>query len=326
MSNVLVYAEQQNGQFKKWAFEAVAEGKRIAEQLNGECVAVVIGNGINEMASTLAHYGADKILVADDNQLTEYSAENYTAILTNAVKQVNATVIFLSASVQGRDLAPRLGVKLEAGVATDCIEFSVNGEALEIVRPVYASKAYAIVEIETAIKIATLRPNNFLAGEPDSAKSAPVETITTPLSEPRTKVRETKTSSGDKIELTEADIIVSGGRGLQEAEHYKLVEDLAKQLGAAAGASRAIVDAGWISHDHQVGQTGKTVSPALYIALGISGAIQHLAGMSSSKCIVAINKDPDAPIFKTATYGIVGDLFEIVPKLKEELEKAGYPA
>ncbi len=326
MANILVYAEQQNSEFKKWAFEAVAEGKRIANQMNSQCVAIVIGSEVSDIAPILGHYGADRVLVVDDDQLADYCAENHTSILVDAVKQTDANVLFLSASVQGRDIAPRLAIKLEAGLATDCVGFSATADSLEIIRPIYAGKVQAAVEINTPIKIATLRPNNFLAGEPDTSRSAEVEPLSVSLSEPRVKILETKLSGGGKIELTEADIIVSGGRGIGEAENYRIIEDLAAQLGAAAGASRAIVDAGWVPHDQQVGQTGKTVSPTLYVAIGISGAIQHLAGMSSSKCIIAINKDPDAPVFKAANYGIVGDLFEVVPKLKEELSKVGYSA
>ncbi|RMH69110.1 MAG: electron transfer flavoprotein subunit alpha/FixB family protein [Gemmatimonadetes bacterium] len=324
MGNVLVYAEQQNHEFKKWAFEAVAEGKRVADQLGRECVAVVIGNGVSDMAATLGQYGAAKVLVADDPQLAEYAAEPYTQIIVDAVQQTGADIVFLSASVQGRDVAPRVGIKLDAGVATDCTEFKVEGGNLLIRRPMYAGKINATIEITSAIKVATLRPNNFLPGEPDTSASPVLEHLTVPAGDVPVKVRETHVSGGGHVELTEADIIVSGGRGLGAAENYKLIEELAAQLHAAAGASRAIVDAGWVSHDHQVGQTGKTVSPQLYIAIGISGAIQHLAGMSSSKCIVAINKDADAPIFKVANYGIVGDLFEVVPQLKAELAAAGY--
>ena len=219
-------------------------------------------------------------------------------------------------TAQGKDLAPRLAAKLGAGLASDCVALSIKDGSLVARRPMYAGKAYATVEWTGDPQIATLRANVFALGAKDAARQAEVKSATVDAAA-RARVVETKMGGAGKVELTEAQTIVSGGRGLKGPENFPLVEKLAEAFGAAVGASRAVVDAGWVDHHYQVGQTGKTVSPNLYIALGISGAIQHLAGMSSSKVIVAINKDADAPIFKVADYGIVGDVFEIAPKLTE---------
>jgi electron transfer flavoprotein alpha subunit len=224
----------------------------------------------------------------------------------------------------GRDLLPRVAARLGVGLAQDCIEMRiVEGQQLECVRPIYAGKAYARVRPTMVPAMATLRPNVFSLGAADTARGAETETFTPELSAEQihASVKETKASSGQKVELTEANIIVSGGRGVKGPENFPMIEQLADALGGALGASRAAVDAGWIDHQHQVGQTGKTVSPTLYVACGISGAIQHLAGMSSSKYIVAINKDPEAPIFNVADYGIVGDIFAVVPALTEAVKK-----
>ena len=223
----------------------------------------------------------------------------------------------MGATLMGKDLAPRLAAKLDAALATDCISVEVSGDDLKIVRPMYAGKVRATIQLKSDIKILTIRPNVYLAEE--SIVSPEVNVHPGKPGELKSKVTDISTGSGSKLDVTEADIIVSGGRGLKGPENFHLITELAEKFGAAQGASRAVIDAGWRPYEEQVGQTGKTVSPSLYIAIGISGAIQHLAGMSSSKYIVAINKDPEAPIFKVADYGIVGDLFEVVPKMIELL-------
>jgi electron transfer flavoprotein alpha subunit len=224
--------------------------------------------------------------------------------------------VLIPFTATGKDLAPRLSARLGAGLASDCVAFTVRDAKLEARRPTYAGKAYATVTWKSEPQIATLRPNVFAVGTPDLSRKA--EKVGAAVdAAARARVVKTEATAVSKLELTEAQVIVSGGRGLKGPEHFHLVEELAGAFGGAVGASRAVVDAGWVGHQYQVGQTGKTVSPSVYIALGISGAIQHLAGMSSSKFIVAINKDPDAPIFKIASYGILGDVFEIVPKLTE---------
>lgn len=320
---VVAIAEQRNGAFRKVTYEVMSEGRRLADQLGGELVAVLLGSGITGLGAELAHYGADKILVSDNEIFQNYSSEGYTKTILEAVKKVDPEIILLPASSFGKDLGPRLAAHLDVGLATDCVKLKLENGKLHAMRPMYAGKILAEHQLLASPQMASLRPNNFPVLNPDTSKTAAVEPIAVPVSAGDLKavVKEFISGEGGKIELSEADVIVSGGRGIKGSENYKILEELADVLGAAVGASRSVVDAGWRPHSDQVGQTGKTVSPNLYIACGISGAIQHLAGMSSSKCIVAINKDPDAPIFQRADYGIVGDLFEVVPKLTEEFKK-----
>ncbi len=320
---VLAIAEQRNGTFRKVTFEIVSEGRRLADQLGGELFVVLLGSGINGLSAELAHYGANKVLIGDDEFFKNYSADAYTKTIVEIAKKTDPEIILLPASSFGKDLGPRLAARLDVGLATDCIQLKLENGRLHAVRPMYAGKVLAEHQLLASPQMASLRPNNFPVLQPDASKNAVVEKISIPISNDDLKavVKEFVSGEGGKIELTEANIIVSGGRGMKGPENYKIIEELANVLNAAVGASRSAVDAGWRPHSDQVGQTGKTVSPNLYIACGISGAIQHLAGMSSSKCIVAINKDPEAPIFQRADYGIVGDLFEVVPKLTEEFKK-----
>jgi electron transfer flavoprotein alpha subunit len=256
------------------------------------------------------------VVVFEDAAFAAYATEAWSRALAHAIAESKASVVLLPFTALGKDLAPRVAAKVGAGLASDCVGFEVKGGKLVARRPVYAGKAYATVEWAGEPQMATLRPNVFPLGSPDPSRKAEVVKASVDASS-RARVAAAKATSAGKLQLTEAQVIVSGGRGLKGPEHFPLVEGLAEAMGAAVGASRAVVDAGWVDHQMQVGQTGKTVSPSLYVACGISGAIQHLAGMSSSKCIVAINKDPDAPIFKVANYGIVGDVFEVLPKLTE---------
>ncbi|MCU0645463.1 MAG: electron transfer flavoprotein subunit alpha/FixB family protein [bacterium] len=320
---VLAIAEQRNGTLRKATYEVVSEGRRLADQLGGELFVILLGAGVTGLSAELAHYGANKVLVGDNEIFKNYSAEGYTKTIVATVKKVDPEIILVPASSFGKDLAPRLAAHLDVGLATDCVKLKLENGRLHALRPMYANKILAEHELLASPQIASLRPNNFPVVQPDASKTAAMEPITVPISAGDLKavVKEFVSGEGGKIELTEANVIVSGGRGIKDSANYKILEELAEVLGAAVGASRSVVDAGWRPHSDQVGQTGKTVSPNLYIACGISGAIQHLAGMSSSKCIVAINKDPDAPIFQRADYGIVGDLFEVVPKLTEELKK-----
>lgn len=318
---ILSFAEQREGTFKKSAFEVVKAARTLADQLGGECIAVVVGSGVEAIATDLGGFGATKVLVVDEPRLAYYSTTAYATILAEIAKRENASIVLLPASLMGKDLAPRVAVKLGAGLAADCISLKVEYGEIVATRPVYAGKTLVDVKVKSAVKMFTLRPNVFTAGSSNGAKAS-VEKVTIELTDAdfASVVKQVVVASG-RPDVTEADIIVSGGRGLKGPENFKLVEGLADVLGAAVGASRAVVDAGWRPHDEQVGQTGKTVSPSLYIACGISGAVQHLAGMSSSKYIVAINKDKDAPIFQFADYGIVGDVFEILPALTQELKK-----
>jgi electron transfer flavoprotein alpha subunit len=320
---VLVITEQRNNNFRKASFEAISEGKRLADKLNSEVIALVFGNQPAAGIEKLSVYGASKILIAESELFRNYSAEGYLNVIMDVVKQNNPGVILIPASSTGKDIAPRIAGKLGVGLASDCIKVDIANGKLIAKRPMYAGKVLVDCEFDCEPQMATLRPNIFTAQEISAPKPATIEKIAVATSSHDLKavVKEVVASAGAKIDLTEANIIVSGGRGMKSAENFAILEKMADILGGVVGASRAAVDAGWRTHADQVGQTGKTVSPNLYIACGISGSIQHFAGMGSSKCIVAINKDSAAPIFERADYGIVGDLFEVVPVLTEELKK-----
>lgn len=323
-TSILVFVEQRDGRLKKAAVEAVSEGRRLADQLGAELHVALLGSGLDRLAGDLAGWGADCLHTADHPELQYYSAEGYSHVLAGMIGQLSPTVFLLPATAMGKDVAPRVAAICNAGLATDCTALSVEDGRLVARRPVYAGKAIATVRwAEGSIQMASLRPNVFPA-ETREGSGAPAVTpfaVDDLEGKIRARVKEVTGGGGETKDITEADVIVAGGRGLKGAEHFTLLEALAEQLDAAVGASRAVVDTGWIDHQQQVGQTGKTVSPQLYIACGISGAIQHLAGMSSAKCIVAINKDPEAPIFKVADYGIVGDLFEVLPAFTEEVAR-----
>jgi electron transfer flavoprotein alpha subunit len=319
---ILAFAEQREGKFKKSAFEVVETANGIAEKLGGELVTLVLGDKIENIIPELGSFGAQRVVTAQDEKLKLYSTTAYSKIVAEVAQKEQATILFFPASQMGKDLAPRVAAKLSAGLAADCVELHVDGADLIATRPVYAGKLLVDVKVNSPVKIFTLRPNVFTATG-KNGRSVTIEKISVQLSEQDFSARATgvKVAEG-RPDVTEANIVVSGGRGLKGPENFHLIEKLADVLGGAVGASRAVVDAGWRPHDEQVGQTGKTVSPTLYIACGISGAIQHVAGMSSSKYIVAVNKDKDAPIFQIADYGIVADLFEVLPSLTDEIKKA----
>lgn len=317
MSKILVFAEQRDGELKKISFENLSLAKKLSNDLGAEIVTVIIGDNIRTLGEKLGEYGASRVISCQNPSLALYQAEGYTKILAELIQQENASIVIMGATLMGKDLAPRIAARLDAALATDCISVEAENNDLKIIRPMYAGKVRATIRLKSQIKILTIRPNIYLAEK--DAVTANVSEENRDPGEIKTRVTEVKAGSKEKLDVTEADIIVSGGRGLKGPENFHLIEELANKLGAAQGASRAVVDAGWRPYAEQVGQTGKTVSPSLYIAVGISGAIQHLAGMSSSKYIVAINKDPEAPIFKIADYGIEGDLFEVVPKMIELL-------
>ncbi|NNG02161.1 MAG: electron transfer flavoprotein subunit alpha/FixB family protein [Desulfobacteraceae bacterium] len=314
---VLVVAEQADGAFRKITLEAMSEGKRLASRMGCEAYALVLGAGVASFAGELAKYGADKILVADSPVLADYLTDTYTNVIDEVVKAHSPRAIVLGASSQGKDLSARLSARLDAPLAMDCVAVKADGENIVATRPMYGGKVLADVNLEGEPKIIAVRPKMMAVTE--SPGAGVVEAVTADPGRSAMKQIDRQLETG-KVELTEADVVVSGGRGMGGAD-YTALEQLAASLEGAVGASRSAVDEGWRSHADQVGQTGKVVSPNLYIACGISGAIQHLAGMSSSKVIVAINKDPEAPIFQKADYGIVGDLFEIVPLLTEEIKR-----
>jgi electron transfer flavoprotein alpha subunit len=316
MAAIITYAEHRDGKLRRPSLEAVSEAKRLAGPLNATVEAVLVGENVKGLADELAAYGADKVHVVEGSSVKTYATESYARAVAAVVRETSPVAVLVPFTSQGKDVAPRIAARVGAGLVSDVVSFTVKDGKLEARRPMYAGKAYATVRWTGGTQMATLRPNVFALGEKADGKKAEVVTRD-PEPDARARVVEVKAAEGSKIELTEAQIVVSGGRGLKGPENFHIVQSLADAFGAAMGASRAVVDAGWVDHHFQVGQTGKTVSPTLYIAAGISGAIQHLAGMSSSKVIVAINKDADAPIFKVANYGIVGDVFEVVPKLTE---------
>ncbi|MFH0788255.1 MAG: electron transfer flavoprotein subunit alpha/FixB family protein [Pseudomonadota bacterium] len=321
---IWIIAEQRGGTLRKISFELVSEGRRLADQSGQPLTAIVLGHQITEEANKLTPFGVDTLYIADAPELAAYTPEAYTAVLSQLIKEKQPDIVLGGSSQQGKELAARLAARLETGLAMDCVAFRLEDGLLIAKRPIYAGKVYAEVVCETARpQMATARPNVFPVLEPDANRTAAVETVPVSLKpeDLRTTLVEALADQSGKVDLTEATCIVSGGRGLKGAENFAILEKMAGVIGASVGASRSAVDAGWRPHSDQVGQTGKVVNPNLYIACGISGAIQHLAGMGSSKVIVAVNKDPDAPIFQKADYGIVGDLFEVVPVLEEEFKK-----
>jgi len=316
---VFFVAEQRDGALRKVSFELASTARKLADQLGEEVGAVLCGSGVEAMAAELAKYGADKVFVVDNPALEPYTTGAHAQAVAQVVKDNNPAILLCAASAQGKDLSAALVGKLATGMATDCTDLRIENGRLVAVRPMYAGKCYGEVVIATDPQMASLRPNVFPMVE--CAKAGQVIKVDVALGELKTKVVEVIKDAGGKIDVTEANIVISGGRGMKGPENFVILEELAALLGAAVGASRAAVDAGWRPQSDQVGQTGKVVSPNLYIACGISGAIQHLAGMSSSKYIVAINKDPEAPIFQKADYGVVDDLFKVVPEMTKEVKK-----
>jgi electron transfer flavoprotein alpha subunit len=320
MSNkILVIAEQRDGKIKRANAELIGA---TAAHADNEVHVVICGKGIAGNLQDLQGFGAKTIHVFDSPDFTYYCSDTYSQAIVGLISKINPTVILATHSPTGRDLMPKVASTLNAGLATDCTQLTFQGAQIIVRRPVYAGKATAEVEfLGNGPRCLTIRPNALGQFKADSSKTAEVVSETATITAGPKKVTEVIQGSVGRPDVTEASIVVSGGRSLKSAENFKILEDLADTIGAGVGASRAAVDAGYRPHRDQVGQTGKVVSPTLYIACGISGAIQHLAGMRSSKVIVAINTDPEAPIFQVADYGIVGDLFTIVPLLKDEFKK-----
>ncbi len=319
MSKIFIFLESNGQDLKKGSLELLTAGKAAGR----EVIAGLIGPGTKGLASRAAQQGAKTVFVCDSADLGHYNPETFSTVLETMVKESGADVVLASATVMARDLLPRVAARLDSGVASDCTILDLSGGGVKVRKPLYSGKCTAEVEfVNSPVKFISMRANQLPVGAPDSAAQAQVKDFPAPAASGKIKMKELLKGASTKTDLTEANVIVSGGRGMQNGENFKILEDLAGTLGATVGASRAVADAGWVPHSMQVGQTGKTVAPSLYIAAGISGAIQHLAGMSGSKVIVAINKDADAPIFQKSTYGIVGDLFEVIPKLTEEFKKA----
>ncbi len=315
--NILVVAEVRNGAIRPVSFECIAAGRQIAE--GGTVTAVLLGQqGVD--GSELIARGADRVVVVKGDHLANYTPDGWLSALQQIYLQEKPDVVLMGHTGIGRDLLPRFAMRNAAGMISDAIAVKVEGGQVVFTRPIYAGKAYVTQVVRDGLIVATIRPNNIAAMEADGGRTGEVaETEAAPV-DLRTVVKEIVRKASTGVDLTAARVVVAGGRGVRSAEGFKPLYELAEVLGGAVGASRAAADAGYCDYALQIGQTGKTVTPDLYIACGISGAIQHLAGMSASKVIVAINKDPDAPIFKVADYGIVGDLFEIVPLLTKEFK------
>ncbi|HMK36338.1 MAG TPA: electron transfer flavoprotein subunit alpha/FixB family protein [Desulfomonilaceae bacterium] len=321
MSNVMIYGEIKAGKIKKTAFEMASEGRKLADTLGGELSVVLIGQQAEQFAGDVAKYGADKVYIVEAAGLENYNSEYYAQALAHVIGEKKPDIVLIGHSMQGKDLAPRTAAKLGVAAIADCVSFALEDGKLAGKRPMYAGKCYADWVAVASPQIATARPNVLEVVE--NPKAGTVEKIAFSLDTGRATytTKDLSLDTSGKVDLTEAEIIVSGGRGMGGSD-YSLLEEMVAIFGSRAtvGASRAAVDAGWRPHSDQVGQTGKTVTPNLYVACGISGSIQHLAGMGSSKVIVAINKDTEAPIFTKADYGIVGDLFKVVPEFNKELK------
>jgi electron transfer flavoprotein alpha subunit len=318
MRRTLVVVEVKDELIRNVSFEALSAAQKID---SAEITAIVLGSSEPQFVSSLAEYGADKVYVISDDRLKQYTPDGYLQALAQLVDGVKPDVILMGHTAIGKDVSPRLATKLGIGLISDVTHIELEENEIIFTRPIYAGKAFQKKKIISGTVFATIRPNNIPLLEADSSRTAETITFNPTITDIRTVVKDVVQKSVGGVDLTEAKVIVSGGRGVKGEDGFKLLDELAESLGGAVGASRGACDAGYCDYSMQVGQTGKVVTPDLYIACGISGAIQHLAGMSNSKIIVAINKDPEAPIFSIADYGIVGDLFDVVPMLTEEFKK-----
>ena len=326
--NVWVFIEVVRGRIYGVSLELLGQGRKMADDLGEKLVAIIPGNEIEDFAKMAIHYGADEAIVVDQKELKDYSTDGYTKAMCTLIKKYNPAVLLIGATNNGRDLGPRVSSRMQTGLTADCTELGVDSETrlVKWTRPAFGGNLMATILCpDHRPQIGTVRPGVFKKPEEDTGRKGEIihETVEFGPDEIRTRIVEVITEAGGAdVNLEEAEIIVSGGRGVGGPEGFEVLKELADEIGAQIGASRAAVDSGWISSLHQVGQTGKSVGPKIYIACGISGAIQHVAGMSSSDVIIAINKDPDAPIFNIADYGIVGDLFEIIPELTKRIRSS----
>ncbi len=314
---ILVLGEVRQGELRNVSFEAIAAAKKVAE--GGEVVGLLLGDA-GSLANQLIQYGADRVVVAENSLLNAYTPDGYTQAVMQVMEAEKPEGFILGHTSIGKDISPRIAAKLKSGLVSDVVSLEVNGDEVVFTRPIYSGKAFEKKVIKDGLMFATIRPNNIPSLEKDESRTGEIASVNVDIKDLRTIIKDVvrKTTSG--VDLSEAKIIVSGGRGVKSAEGFKVLQELADALGGAVGSSRGACDAGYSDYSLQIGQTGKVVTPDLYIACGISGAIQHVAGMSNSKVIVAINKDPEANIFSIADYGIVGDLFEVVPLLVEEFK------
>jgi len=316
---VLVLGEVRDHQLRNVSFEAVAAAKTMSE--GGEVVGVLLGNDVKSLAETFIHYGADRVVVVEHEKLSQYTSDGYSQAFMEVVNSENPEGIVFGHTALGKDLSPKLASKLNAGLVSDVTAIENAGGNIVFTRPIYSGKAFEKKIVTEGLLFATVRPNNITPLEKDESRSGEVTTLDVDVKDLRSIIKEVVRKTSEGVDLSEAKVIIAGGRGVKSADGFKPLQELADVLGGAVGASRGACDADYCDYSLQIGQTGKVVTPDLYIACGISGAIQHLAGMSNSKVIVAINKDPEANIFKVADYGIVGDLFEVVPMLTEEFKK-----
>lgn len=319
---VLVIGELREGELRHISFECVAAARQIAGE--GEVVGVLFGKNAKQSAEQLIHYGADRVLISEEENLQQYTSDAYRQAVVQLCNKENPEGIILGHTSIGKDLAPQVAAELQSGLISDVVDLEVDGDEIQFTRPIYSGKAFEKKQIETGLIFATVRPNNIASLEKDEGREGEIQTADLEMRDLRTIIKDTVKKSTGGIDLSEANIIVAGGRGVKSEEGFNALYELAEVLGAGVGASRGACDAEYCDYSLQIGQTGKVVTPDLYIAVGLSGAIQHLAGMSNSKVIVAINKDPEAPIFEVADYGIVGDLFEVVPLLKDIFKQELY--
>ncbi|MCS0671018.1 electron transfer flavoprotein subunit alpha/FixB family protein [Cytobacillus firmus] len=316
---VLVLGEVRDGSLRNVSFEAVAAGKTASE--GGEVVGVLIGDSVSALANEMIQYGADRVVTVEDEKLKQYTPDGFSQALMAVIDSESPEGLIFGHTALGKDLAPKIAAKLESGLISDVTSLEEAGGNLVFTRPIYSGKAFEKKIVTDGILFATIRPNNIAPLEKDESRSGDVASVSAEIKDLRTIIKEVVRKASEGVDLSEAKVIIAGGRGVKSEEGFEPLKELASVLNGAVGASRGACDADYCDYSLQIGQTGKVVTPDLYIACGISGAIQHLAGMSNSKVIVAINKDPEANIFKVADYGIVGDLFEVVPLLTEEFKK-----
>lgn len=316
---VLVLAEAREGALRNVSYEAIAAGKQISN--GGEVVSVLLGDSVKDLAVELGKYGADRVITVEHPHLKQYTSDGYGQALLAVIDQEDPEAIVFGHTALGKDISPKIASKLQTGLVSDVTAIEGEGDAAVYIRPIYSGKAFEKVKVKDGIEFITIRPNNIAPLAKDDSKSAGVSSLSVDITNLRTIIKEVVRKSSEGVDLSEAKVVIAGGRGVKSEEGFAPLKELADVLGGAVGASRGACDADYCDYSLQIGQTGKVVTPDLYIAAGISGAIQHLAGMSNSKIIVAINKDPEANIFKVADYGIVGDLFEVIPLLTEEFKQ-----
>ncbi|TMU85760.1 electron transfer flavoprotein subunit alpha/FixB family protein [Bacillus sp. BHET2] len=316
---VLVLGEVRDGSLRNVSFEAIAAGKTVSE--GGEVVGVLIGKSVSALGEEMIHFGADKVVIVEDDKLEQYTSDGYSQAILSVIEQEKPEGIIFGHTALGKDLSPKVASKLSTGLISDATDLEEAGGNLVFTRPIYSGKAFEKKIVTDGVIFATIRPNNIEPLAKDDSRSGEVSSLSVDIKDLRTIIKEVVRKASEGVDLSEAKVVIAGGRGVKSEDGFNPLNELADVLGGAVGASRGACDADYCDYSLQIGQTGKVVTPDLYIACGISGAIQHLAGMSNSKVIVAINKDPEANIFNVADYGIVGDLFEVVPMLTEEFKK-----